>query len=72
MKRKVLPVEYSAMDDHSLLVALCISHDELKEKVENHLEHSWKILCLAVGAILTGSASLFVGLLLLIVKFRVG
>jgi len=68
MKRKLLSAEYAAMDDHSLLVSLCVSHDDLKEHFENHLAHHWKISCLAFAAALSGIVSFGSSLILFLIK----
>jgi len=72
MERKIFPGEYHAMQDHDLLVTLCIKHDSLEKHFDNHLQHHFRITVVALSAALMGLASFVSGLILLLVKFGVG
>jgi hypothetical protein len=51
------------------LTLLCLEKlSELDKHFTNHLHRHWAVLMLALGAALTGTGSLVVGLILLLVK----
>jgi hypothetical protein len=72
MKRKILPAEYNMMKDHDLLVELMVGYDNLKDEFQNHLKHHFIVTTIALSAALSGIASFVVGIILLLVKFKVG
>jgi len=61
-------VDLSKLTNRELLVLLHTKLNDLDLHFQNHLSRHWQILVLALGAALTGTGSLVVGIVLLFVK----
>lgn len=58
--------------DREILVEVSTDQKWIINTLNNHLKHHWIITTLALGAAFTGLSSFVVGIILLIVKFKVG
>ena len=61
-------VDLSKLTNRELIVLLHTKLNDLDLHFQNHLSRHWAVLMLALGAALTGTGSLVVGIILLLVK----
>jgi len=61
-------MDLTKLTNRELLILLHTKVNDLNRHFNNHLSRHWAVLMLALGAALTGTGSLVVGIILLFVK----
>lgn len=64
--------KYDGMSDHDLLIEVVVKQDGFEKQFSNHLHHHWAITIAALSAAFMGAVSLFVSIIMILIKAGIG